>query len=139
MLSKELGCGQNQSLLSSEESRPANSCKKLNMKWFHYSASRRVFLDKFIVSSDSGEIAYFYSFWENNENAERYDRITLPVMSKLLTEVLDGVPGVHSFGGAHGRLSSGSRAEQVVRRPGQKDNPPQPAFTLFSQPLLNGM
>ena len=69
---------------------------------------QRGFLDQLILLSDSGKIVYVYTFWEGSEHAEKYDCATLPVLTKLLTEVIDGGLRVHAFGGSRGRLSSGS-------------------------------
>ena len=66
------------------------------------------FLDQLILLSDSGKIVYVYSFWESDEDAEKYDRTTLPALAQLLTAVIDGALRVHPFGGLRGRLSSGS-------------------------------
>jgi len=60
-----------------------------------------------MLVSDSGELFYLYSFWENTEDAETYDCTTLPVLGKLLTGVIEGALRVHAFGGSGGRLSSG--------------------------------
>ena len=65
------------------------------------------FLDHLIVLSDNGKIVYAYTFWENGEDAEKYDRKMLPLLSKLLSGVVDGTPRAHVFGGLRGRLSSG--------------------------------
>jgi len=67
------------------------------------------FLDQLILLSGSGETIYVYSFWDNSEDAEKYDSTTLPKLTKLLTGVIDGTLRVHAFGGPRGRLSSGSR------------------------------
>jgi len=50
---------------------------------------------------------YVYTFWENSEDAEKYDRTILPALNKLLTAVVDGTLRVHAFAGLRGRLSSG--------------------------------
>ena len=70
---------------------------------------QRGYLDQLILLSNCGKIIYVYSFWKNSEDAEKYDCTTLPVLSKLLTEVVDGALRVHPFGGSHGRLSSASQ------------------------------
>jgi len=67
------------------------------------------FLDQLILLSGSGETIYVYSFWDNSEDAEKYDSTTLPKLTKLLTGVIHGTVRVHAFGGPRGRLSSGSR------------------------------
>jgi hypothetical protein len=68
---------------------------------------QRGFLDHLIIVSDSGNLVYVYTFWENGEAAERYDCTTLPMLDQLLAEVVDGELHVHAFGGSHGRLSGG--------------------------------
>jgi len=62
------------------------------------------FLDQLILLSDSGKIVYVYSFWENSEDAEQSDCTTLPMLTRLLTGVVDGALRVHAFGGSRGRL-----------------------------------
>jgi hypothetical protein len=67
---------------------------------------QRGFLDQLFIVSDSKDIVYVYSFWENDEDAEKYDCTTLPMLSNLLAGVVDGAPRVHRFGGSRGCLSS---------------------------------
>ncbi len=67
---------------------------------------QRGFLDQLIIVSDSGNVVYVYSFWESDEDAEKYDCTTLPMLNKLLSGVVDGALSVHVFGGLRGRLSS---------------------------------
>ena len=62
------------------------------------------FLDQLILLSDSGKIVYVYSFWKNSEDAEQSDCTTLPMLTRLLTGVVDGALRVHAFGGSRGRL-----------------------------------
>jgi len=69
------------------------------------------FLDQLILVSDNGKIIYVYSFWENSGDAEQSDCTTLPVLTRLLTGVVDGALRVHTFGGLRGRLSSGFPAD----------------------------
>jgi hypothetical protein len=68
---------------------------------------QRGFLDHLIIISDSGNLIYVYSFWENGEAAEKFDCITLPMLNKLLAGVVDGALRIHAFGGSRGRLSGG--------------------------------
>jgi heme-degrading monooxygenase HmoA len=68
---------------------------------------QRGFLDHLIIVPDRGNIVYVYTFWEEREDAEKYDRTTLPALSQLLTGVVDGALSVHAFGGLRGRLSGG--------------------------------
>jgi hypothetical protein len=74
---------------------------------------QRGFLDQLIIVPDRGNIVYVYTFWENGEDAEKYDCSTLPALSQLLTAVVDGALRVHAFGGSGGRLSSGPRSAPV--------------------------
>jgi heme-degrading monooxygenase HmoA len=67
------------------------------------------FFDHLILLSDKGKVFYLYTFWENGEDAEKYDRTTLPALNQLLTTVVDGALRVHAFAGSRGSLSSGSR------------------------------
>ena len=67
---------------------------------------QRGFLDQLIILSDSGNIVYVYSFWENSEDAERYDCTTLPLVNNILNGVIDGALRAHAFAGTRGRLSS---------------------------------
>jgi tRNA G37 N-methylase Trm5 len=65
------------------------------------------FLDQLTTLSGSGVIIYIYTFWKDSEDAEKYDRTTLPALTTLLTGVTDGAPHVHAFGSLRGRLSRG--------------------------------
>ena len=69
------------------------------------------FLDYLIVLSDKGREAYVFSFWENNDDAEKHDRAIFPVLPKLLTGVFDGSVRIHAFGGFAGRFSGEMQAE----------------------------
>jgi hypothetical protein len=66
------------------------------------------FLDQLIIVPDRGNVVYVYTFWENDEDAEKYDRTTLPMLNRLLAGVVDGALNIHAFGGLRGRLSGGS-------------------------------
>jgi Antibiotic biosynthesis monooxygenase len=68
------------------------------------------FLDQLILLADNGKMFYVYTFWENGDDAEKYDRTTLPALNQLLTAVVDGALRVHAFGGSRGRLSSPDQA-----------------------------
>jgi heme-degrading monooxygenase HmoA len=63
------------------------------------------FLDYLILRPDYGEMFYIYTFWENREAAEKYDRATFPVLSQLLDVIAGGTLRIHSFAGPGGRLS----------------------------------
>jgi hypothetical protein len=64
------------------------------------------FLDQLILLSDNGEKFYVYTFWENSDGAERYDRTTLPELTQLLAGIADGALRVHPFAGSRGCLTS---------------------------------
>ncbi len=68
---------------------------------------QRGFLDHLIIVSDSGNLIYVYTFWEDREASERFDSTTLPMLNKLLAEVVEDELRVHAFGGSRGRLSIG--------------------------------
>jgi hypothetical protein len=55
------------------------------------------FLDEITLISQSGKEVYAYSFWENSEDAEKYDRTTFSEITKLLTGVIDGALRVHTY------------------------------------------
>ena len=82
--------------------------KKLEYEVVPLLRKQKGFLDHVMVVSDSGNLIYVYTFWENSEAAERHDCTTLPVLNKLLAGVVDGDLRVHAFGGSGGRLSSSS-------------------------------
>ena len=63
------------------------------------------FLDQLILLSDNENVFYVYTFWENSEDAEKYDRTTLPALNQLLAQVVVGELNIHPFGGLRGRLS----------------------------------
>ena len=83
--------------------------KKMEYEVVPLFRKQRGFLDHLIIVSDSGNLIYVYTFWEDREASERFDCRTLPMLNKLLARVVDGELRVHAFGGSHGRLSSGSR------------------------------
>jgi len=64
------------------------------------------FLDQLILPSTHGKMFYVYTFWESHEDAEKYDRTTLPALSRLLAAIVDGALRVHPFAGSQGRLSN---------------------------------
>jgi len=83
--------------------------KKLEYEVVPLLRKQKGFLDHVMVVSESENLIYVYTFWENGEAAERYDCTTLPVLNKLLAGVVDGDLRVHAFAGSGGRLSSSSR------------------------------
>ena len=66
------------------------------------------FLDQLILPSAHGKMFYVYTFWENSEDADKYDTRALPALAQLLTGVVDGGLRVHAFAGLRGRLSGGT-------------------------------
>jgi hypothetical protein len=83
---------------------------------------QRGFLDQLLISETGNEI-YFFSFWETGEDAEHYDRVTLPALNHLLAGVIDGSLHVHNFAGSGGRLSgdSAGRTSRVAIPARSKD------------------
>jgi hypothetical protein len=55
------------------------------------------FLDEITLISQSGKEVYAYSFWENSEDAEKYEQTLFPEVTKLLTGVIDGALRVHTY------------------------------------------
>ena len=80
--------------------------KKIEYEVVPLFRKQRGFLDHLIIVSDSGNLIYVYTFWEDRETSERFDRTTLPMLNKLLAGVVDSELRVHAFGGTRGRLSS---------------------------------
>jgi len=81
--------------------------KKIEYEVIPLLRKQRGFLDQLIIVSDSGNLVYVYTFWENRGAAERYDCTTLPMLNQLLAEVVYGQMHIHAFGGTGGRLSGG--------------------------------
>jgi Antibiotic biosynthesis monooxygenase len=55
------------------------------------------FLDELTLISQTGKEIYAYSFWENSEDAERYDRTAFREVTNLLTDVIDGAVRIHTY------------------------------------------
>jgi hypothetical protein len=55
------------------------------------------FLDEITLISQSGKEIYAYSFWENSEDAERYDRTTFTEVTNLLSELTEGTIRIHTY------------------------------------------
>jgi hypothetical protein len=79
--------------------------KKIEFEVVPLFRKQRGFLDQLIIVSETGNLVYVYTFWENGEAAERYDCTTLPVLNQLLADVVVGELKIHTFGGMRGRLS----------------------------------
>lgn len=55
------------------------------------------FLDEFTLVSQSGKEIYAYSFWENSDCAETYERTTFREVTDLLTGLIEGAVRVHTY------------------------------------------
>jgi hypothetical protein len=55
------------------------------------------FLDEVTLLSQSGKEIYAYSFWENSDDAETYDRTTFREVTGMLTELIEGSVRVHTY------------------------------------------
>jgi hypothetical protein len=55
------------------------------------------FLDEITFISQSGKEIYAYSFWENSDDAERYDRTTFTEVTNLLSELIEGAVRIHTY------------------------------------------
>jgi hypothetical protein len=79
--------------------------KKIEYEVIPLLRKQRGFLDQLIIVSETGNLVYVYTFWENGEAAERHDCTTLPMLNQLLGQVVVGELNIHPFGGLRGRLS----------------------------------
>lgn len=55
------------------------------------------FLDELILISQSGKEVYAYSFWENSDDAEVYDRTAFRDVTGLLTGLIEGTVRIHTY------------------------------------------
>jgi len=55
------------------------------------------FLDEVTLISQSGKEIYAYSFWENSDDAETYERTTFREVTNLLTGLIDGTVRIHTY------------------------------------------
>ena len=55
------------------------------------------FLDEVTLLSQSGKEIYAYSFWENSDDAESYDRTTFKEVTDLLTDFIEGAVRTHTY------------------------------------------
>jgi hypothetical protein len=55
------------------------------------------FLDELTLIAQSGKEIYAYSFWENSEDAEKYDRASFSEVTNLLNGLIDGPIRVHTY------------------------------------------
>lgn len=100
---------------------------------------QRGFLDQLLISETGNEI-YFFSFWETNEDAEHYDRVTLSTLNRLLAGMIGGALHVHNFAVSGGRLSgdSAGRSSRVAIPARSKDAILQTLQRRASQTLVSG-
>lgn len=55
------------------------------------------FLDEVTLISQNGKEIYAYSFWENSDDAEAYDRTGFQDVTKLLTGLIEGTMRIHTY------------------------------------------
>ena len=55
------------------------------------------FLDELTLFSQSGKEVYAYSFWENSDDAEKYEQAAFAQVTKLLSGVIDGALRIHTY------------------------------------------
>ena len=55
------------------------------------------FLDEVTLISQNGKEIYAYSFWENSNDAEAYDRTCFQEVTKLLTGLIEGTMRIHTY------------------------------------------
>jgi heme-degrading monooxygenase HmoA len=55
------------------------------------------FLDELTLFSQSGKEVYAYSFWENSDDAEKYEHAAFAQVTKLLSDVIDGALRIHTY------------------------------------------
>jgi len=58
---------------------------------------QRGFLDEFTLISQNGKEAYAYSFWNNGEDAELYDRTAFREVTDLLAGLIEGSVRTHTY------------------------------------------
>jgi len=55
------------------------------------------FLDEVTLISKNGREIYAYSFWENSNDAEMYDRTGFHAVTKLLTGLIEDTMRIHTY------------------------------------------
>jgi hypothetical protein len=55
------------------------------------------FQDEITFVGQGGREAFGISLWDKAENAEDYNRVTYPEMTRILTGVIEGTPQVETF------------------------------------------
>ena len=54
-------------------------------------------LDEVTLISQSGREIYAYSFWENSDNAETYERSTFRDVTNLIAGLIEGTVRIHTY------------------------------------------
>jgi len=55
------------------------------------------FLDEITLISQTGKEVYAYSFWENRDDAERYEKNVFAQVTNLLAGIIDGTLRTHTY------------------------------------------
>ena len=55
------------------------------------------FLDEVTLISQSGRELYAYSFWENSDDAETYERTAFKEVTNLISELIEGTVRIHTY------------------------------------------
>ena len=55
------------------------------------------FLDEVTLISQSGREIYAYSFWENSDNAETYERRTFRDVTNHIAGLIEGTVRIHTY------------------------------------------
>jgi hypothetical protein len=71
--------------------------KKMESEIIPLLRKQKGFLDEFTLVSQSGKEVYAYSFWEDSQSAETYERTTFREVKALLTGLIEGAVRVHTY------------------------------------------
>jgi hypothetical protein len=55
------------------------------------------FLDEMTLIAQSGKEVYAYSFWENSNDAEKYDKNEFTQITGMLSSVIEGALRIHTY------------------------------------------
>jgi hypothetical protein len=55
------------------------------------------FLNEVTLLSQAGKEIYTYSFWENSDDAEMYERIAFAEVTNLLSELIEGAVRINTY------------------------------------------
>lgn len=55
------------------------------------------FLDEVTLISQSGRELYAYSFWENSDDAETYERTAFKEVTNLISALIEGTVRIHTY------------------------------------------